>query len=166
MTLDTNRTFKLTKIVKIFNVKRHFIINLVETGIIKPLVDAKGRGKSRQYSYNNLLEIGIFIYLNKLDLSYEMARRVLNEISDMLKYHPKEKIETIPYISVLGFLNGKIDITASVELFPDVLSPEHFLSNRIADMLRRKKVTSIADFAYYFVLDVRNISSYINSQIE
>lgn len=171
--LGPNRTFKLTDIVKIFDVKRHFIINLVETGVIKPLIDAKGRGKSRRYSYNNILEIGIFIYLNKLDLSYEMARRVLNKLSEAIKNHPKRTIETVPYIGVFGFLNGKIKIDINIigsrhidfESFVKESLPGHYLMGHISTMIEEKKV-NIHDFAYYFILDVRNISSYIHSRIE
>jgi hypothetical protein len=138
---------------------------LVEKGIIKPLVDAKGRGKSRIYSYKNLLEIGIFIYLNKLDLSYKMAGRVLSKLGDMIEYHPKEIIETMPYICVLGYLDGEIDITAMVELFPDEFSPEDFLSRRVREEIKSKEDISLADFAYYFIVDVRNITAYINRKI-
>ena len=159
-------TYKLSEITRIFDIKRHFVIHLVEKGIIEPLLDVKGRGKSRLYSYNNLVEIGIFVYLNKLNLSYEMAARVLNNISKHIKYHTEETIETMPYICVLGFLGGGMDITAVVELFPDKLSPEAFLAKRIKNVIEeRDDITRIDDFAYYFVLDVKNIVSYINYRI-
>lgn len=164
--LDLQKTYKLSEITRIFDIKRHFVIHLVEKGIIEPLVDVKGRGKSRLYSYNNLVEIGIFVYLNKLDLSYEMASSILRNISKHIKYHTEEVLETMPYICVLGFLGGGMDITAVADLFPDKLSPEAFLSKMIKDVIgERDDITSVDDFAYYFVLDVKNIVSYINYRI-
>ena len=187
--MDLSKTFKLSEITKIFDIKRHFVIHLVEKGIIKPLVDVKGRGKSRLYSLKNLIEIGIFIYLTKLDLSYEMASRVLSVLkhltwietndpgSPLMKYveaHEDQTVATkqvaesakiVPYISVLGFLNGKIDISVAIELYPDETTPENFLSKRIKEVIAEKKVKSIADLAYYFIVDVKNIVSYIYSRI-
>lgn len=163
--LDLQTTYKLSEITRIFEIKRHFVIHLVEKGIIEPLVDVKGRGKSRLYSYNNLVEIGIFIYLNNLNLSYEMATRILNNISKHIKHHTEETIETMPYICVLGFLDGGMDITVTepTRFFSDKLSPEAFLSKMIKNAIEeRDDITSIDDFAYYFVLDVKNIVSYIN----
>ena len=84
--MSAERTFTLSDIVKIYNVRRHFVIHLVEKGIVKPLVDAKGRGKSRRYSYSNALEIGIFLHLNALNISHEQAHSILGSVSTSAKW--------------------------------------------------------------------------------
>ena len=71
----------------------------------------------------------------------------------------------MPYVCVIGFLNGEMDICAGGEFFPDKLSPEGFLSRRIKDVLEIRKSKSIDDLAYYFILDVKNIVYYINNRI-
>jgi DNA-binding transcriptional MerR regulator len=157
--LDLKRTYKLNEITQLFDIKRHFIIHLVEKGIIEPLVDAKGRGKSRIYSYKNLIEIGIFIYLNKLDLSYEMAGRVISKLKKAIKHYSKETIETMPYISILGGLDGRINISLTKIPIDTPHSPKDFL------VRPSKKDISSGEFAYYFVIDIRNIITYINRKI-
>lgn len=158
-----NKTFKLSDITKIFNIKRHFVIHLVETGIIKPFKDAKGRGKSRIYSYKNLIQIGIFIHLNKLELSYEMIRNVLVEVDNLMKYHTNS-IETFTYICVLGFLNGEIHMYGRYDLFPNETLPEEFLSKCVNDHIKEKGIKKNT-FAYYFILDLANIKAYIDSKV-
>lgn len=155
------RTFKLNEIVKIFDVKQHFVINLVQTGIIKPLKNARGRGKSRHYSYVNLIEIGVFIHLNQLNLSYAMATRILNSLHDIWEVDPK----TISYICVLGFLNGELYPLARTNLFPDKISPEEAVKFLIKSAMEEKKGVNQADFSYYFIIDVKNIVNYINKRI-
>lgn len=158
--MDTNKTFKLTEIVKIFNIKRHFVIHLVERDIIKPLLDMKGRGKSRVYSYKNLIEIGIFIYLNKLDLSYEMANRILKIVSEYLENYPKYPV---PYIKVVGLLDGEIEISSTTEsnLHKLLLTHGIFIDRDKKFVRKGKDVV-----AYCFILNIGGIISYINSKIE
>ena len=159
--MPLEKTFKLSEITRILRIKKHFVIHLVEMGIVKPLLDVKGRGKSRVYSYRNLIEIGIFVHLTQSALPYEIVRRVTNKLGDLLKDYPRETIETIPYISVLGLLDGRIQITAAVELFPDTLSPEDFLRKQVHDEMKEKGLKA-SDFSYYFIIDVKNISRSID----
>lgn len=164
MKLDEKRTFKLNEITKLFDIKRHFVIHLVEMGIITPLFDVRGRGKSRIYSYKNLLEIGIFIYLTHLRLSYEIARYILGQMSEFLKGYSKSDSFVTPYICVLGFLDGKSKIHFSFDVRRDTLSPQDFLSRLIQEEIKNKDI-KLSDFAYYFIIDIKNIRYLIDSKI-
>jgi len=162
--LYKNKTFKLTEITKIFHVNRHFIIHLVEVGIIKPVVDRRGRGKSRSYSYINLIEIGIFIYLKKLDISYDRARKLLLTLRDYLIEH----VDMLSYVSEIGYLSGGEPMGyIDLDFQADKLTPEDFLKKAITAEMRTPTDKGIkkSDFAYYFILDVRNIIAYIDSEI-
>ena len=157
--LDLQKTYKLSEIIKIFDIKRHFIIHLVEKKIIKPLVDAKGRGKSRIYSYRNLVEIGIFIYLNKLEVSYNIAKQILLGI----KAHDSDRWEWLSYISIIGFINGEYFLSINIARGPEAItiSPGECLALDMEGEVSRKK----EDYAYYFILDVKNIVAFINEKI-
>jgi DNA-binding transcriptional MerR regulator len=157
----TERTFKLTEITRIFGVKQHFIIHLVETGIIKPLEDVKGRGKSRIYSYTNLVEIGVFTYLNQLHISYDKAKNILGLMHEYLEVSP----QNIHYVSVIGFLSRKPETEIYVTLNPKKLSAGEYLTQSIARLNKSTFITE-SDFVYYFVIDVRNIINSINVSIE
>lgn len=163
--MDADRTFKLSEITKIFNVKRHFIIRLVETGIIKPFQDAKGRGKSRAYSYENLIEIGIFIHLNKLDLSHEMASLVLSLARRFGGSFAKDE-KGVVYICITGFVRGEMKVQASLGFFDGGHEePGEYLMHVQDAAIKSNQDIKENDFASYFILDVRNIRKYVNSRI-
>jgi hypothetical protein len=158
-----DRVFKLTEITKIFNINRHFVIHLVETQVILPLKDIKGRGQSRSYSYVNVLEIGIFIYLKKLDISHDRAGQILAALRPYLP----GPINVLSYISIIGFLDEtKPQSYIDVDIRHN-LSLEQFLKKAIKVNREMKLDRGILgdDFAYYFILDVRNIIRYIDSKI-
>lgn len=169
--LDWTKTFKLSEITKIFPVKRHFVIHLVEKKRIKPKVDAKGRGKSRLYSYRNLIEIGIFLYLTKIDMSHDKASEIMKLMVEFyfdapIGYKASEGdflstaavpsfdsfikyVNHLPYFCVLGLLNGDIESFVPDNKFYDRLS---FWFDK-------------SDYAFYYIVDVKNIVSYINARI-
>lgn len=162
--MDKTKTFKLSEITKIFGVKRHFIIHLVEAGIIKPLMDAKGRGKSRKYSYENLIQIGVFIYLNKLKLSYGMAKSILSHL-----YGPpfggQTAAEMVIYICVIGLASGEMKVDVCMGHIRGESEPGEYLADRIQWKAHKDKSIRKEDFVYYYILDVHNIRNYIDSMI-
>lgn len=161
--MNTNKTFKLVDITKLFNIKRHFVIHLVEKRIIQPLQDARGRGKSRTYSYRNLIEIGIFIYLNKLELSYKIAREILLSIKAL----ESSRLERISYISVIGLINGDyfLSVRSARGSKAKTISPEECLILDIKGKLSDGKDNKKEGFAYYFIIDVKNIIAFVNERI-
>ena len=168
-----NRTFKLTEITRIFDIKQHFVIHLVETGVIKPLEDARGRGKSRHYSYLNLVEIGIFIQLTKLKISHTAAAQLIEAIRGISRGEPKT-IEKIPYIHIMGLLNGEKTITFPFPFSQDRESSpgkslDEFIKAELikieGDELLKQKRLQRTDFSYYFILDIKNIIAHINERI-
>ena len=54
---------------------------LVEQKIIIPLVDIDGRGKSREYSHDNLFELNFFKYLNSCGLSHAYSKKILKDVT-------------------------------------------------------------------------------------
>jgi len=186
--LRENRTFKLNEIVKIFDINRHFVINLVERRIIKPLQDAKGRGKVRLYSYINVLQIGIFLYLIKFELSYYKARTILSVVQRMFE---RGTLEGLFYIAIVGFVKEKFAkikpmdyerhdprivpvladyYTGDSELGPygvyDDISPQEALDRTIQYILKANPDMPKDHFAQYFILNLRNIRNYIDSRID
>lgn len=168
-----NRAFKLAEIIKIFDIKQHFVIHLVETGVIKPLEDARGRGKSRRYSYLNLVEIGIFTQLTKLKISHVAAAQLIEAIRGISMSEPRT-IKKIPYIHVMGLLAGEKIITFPLPFSQDRESSpgkslDEFIKAELikteGDELLKQKKRQRTDFSYYFILDVKNIIAYINERI-
>lgn len=154
-----DRTFNLTDIVRILDVKRHFVIHLVETGIIKPLQDVRGRGKSREYSFKNLIEIGIFFHLSRMGLAYETIRMILEKFNKFIE-SCRQPIDALYYISILGYVEpaNRISITDYWRLDEETqkISPEEFLAQSIqreAEEFGSKR----EDFSFYLILDVSNI---------
>ena len=165
------RTFKLSEVSKIFNIKRHFVIRLVETGVIKPFEDIRGRGKSRQYSYENLIEIGIFLHLNRLKISHAMAASIVQYFRDnwggfQLDEALKDILESISYISVFGFLNGETQTLAKIDLYPPRVTPEEAIRFLVKSTIEEGRGINKQSFAYYFLVDVKNIVDYVNKRIE
>ena len=189
--MQKERTFKLNEIVKIFGIHRHFVIHLVEKRTIKPLQDAKGRGKVRIYSYVNVLQIGIFLYLIKFDLSYYKASAILRIVKRMFE---RGTLGGLFYVVVVGFVKekfGRIEPMNygykpgddrhivpvlvdyydgdSSELGPygvyDDISPEEALDRTIQYILKANPNMSKDHFAQYFILDIRNIKDHIDSKI-
>lgn len=183
--LDREETFNLTEIVKIFegHINRHFVIHLVERKIIAPLRDVKGRGKSRKYSYQNLLQIGVFIYLTKFKLSYEKAMTILAAIENEYGL-----LEDVFYVCVIGFLGHteevylygdsedrtKVRLVAIDDLLSDHIdfsdykniSPiEEGFIPIINYLLKKEPEMKDKNFAYCFILNIRNIQRYLDSRI-
>lgn len=51
-----------------------------ERDIVVPVIDEAGRGRSVYYSYENLLELMVFRYLLRQDITFIRARRTLEDI--------------------------------------------------------------------------------------
>jgi len=179
--MENERSFRLKEIVKIFGISRHLVINLVQRRILKPLKDARGRGSSRLYSYSNLVQLGVFLHLTKLNISYGRASQLLSIIKSM---EGRGSLEGLHYIGVVGFTTGE---SQEVNVFRDY-TPEEALSATIkfftiptTDAISRTEhnvpvmapspieiKTSIKKdrMSYYFLVDVKNIKKYIDSKIQ
>jgi DNA-binding transcriptional MerR regulator len=186
-----DRIFKLSELSRIFGVNRHLIINLVERGIISPLEDATGRGRSRLYSYANVVQIGIFLQLTKLNLSYSRASHLLSIVKSMIA---RESFEGLHYICVVGFVGGESQELNIFESPGKKISPEEALAavkswfstpgidpikeveKQIKEGEKQIKVmaptpvelkSSIPEtsFSSFFLLNVRNIQEEIDSRI-
>jgi len=177
------KIFKPAEVAAIFefeNVNRHFFIHLAETKVIRPMRDSRGRGKSREYSYLNLLEIGIFIYLTKFKVSYEKASMTLSIIKKSF-----DLLADVLHVVVIGFVGGRAEdiyIRGSgsggkVEYaripggkdgpgFDMMGMPIMPTLIRTIDFYLEKEPKAAAQgFAYCFVLNVRNIRHYVDERI-
>ena len=182
--MHKDRTFKLSELSRIFGVNRHLIINLVERGIIRPLEDAIGRGRSRLYSYANVLQIGIFLQLTNLNLSYSRASHLLSIVKSMIA---RESFEGLYYICVVGFVGGESQELNIFQSPEKKIDPEEALAairswfstpgiDPIKEVQKQIKVMaptpvelksaiSETSFSYFFLLNVRNIQEEIDSRI-
>jgi len=182
--MEEDRVFRLTEIVKIFGINRHLVINLVQRRILKPLKDVRGRGKSRLYSYANLVQLGVFLHLTKLSISYGRASQLLGIIRSM---ENRGTLKELHYICVVGFTTGEYQEVNVFGDYEEKILPEKALSlvikyftgggrDPIKDM--EAKITVMAPslseiksgikenwMSYYFVVNVKNIKRYIDSKI-
>lgn len=159
------RQFRLSNILKAFNLKKNFILNLVSSGIVKPFRDVKGRGGTRVYSYWNLMQIVLFSYLVKLGISYSQAKSVLEHLEEFIMGEIKY-FRLILHIIIAGFVDGEskigvvtynpgdaIDTSPGITLngFIDKLENEHLDPKRIS---------------FFYILSVRSIKQYVDERIK
>lgn len=81
--LSVFREYKPTEVIRILGLKHHHVVNLVEKGIIKPVIEVSGRGHSRIYSYKNLFEISFFYHLVRRGYGHNSARNILNSLGTL-----------------------------------------------------------------------------------
>ncbi len=87
----THRRYKSTEIQKRLHVPKSVLNNWLNAGIVVPFEDAKGRGKSRDFSFQNLLEILICRELWLLELPPRVYGYILADIpwEEVLKDDPE-----------------------------------------------------------------------------
>ena len=159
-----DRIFRLGEIVKIFGCKPHIVIHLIELGLIIPFENVKGRGKSRGYSFKNVVEIGIFLLLNKLNISHERIRVILRSIDEYTGFH----CENLTFLSVIGMFDpGPEFVSLHINTWSKEgkeATPQEFLKRSVASWKKDKHVTD-DDFALYVVLELRNVIKNILTKI-
>jgi len=74
------REYRTIEIQRRVHVPKAALNNWINAGIIKPLEDERGRGKSRNFSYQNLLEILVCRELWLLNVPPRVYRPILVEI--------------------------------------------------------------------------------------
>ena len=82
------------EISKIFKCNRQQIIHLVERGIVTPLIDARGRGKVRIYSEQNIKQIKAAKNLIECGTPYRDIYDILkrwNNIDELIEQTEKYK---------------------------------------------------------------------------
>ncbi len=67
---------------EILGLGRHQVIHLVETGIIKPLKDVRGRGRVRKYSEHNLKQLTAVKILMDCKIPHREIGDILREWND------------------------------------------------------------------------------------
>jgi len=176
------KIFKPAEVAAIFefeNVNRHFFIHLAERKVIRPMRDSRGRGKSREYSYLNLLEIGIFIYLTRFKVSYEKASMTLSIIKANF-----DLLGGVLHVVIIGFVGGRAEDIyirgrsgsgGKVEYAripgekdgPDMLGMPIMptIMQTIDFYLEKEPKAAAQGFAYCFVLNVRNIRHYVDERV-
>ncbi len=170
------------KIAKMFNINRHFILHLVDTGIIKPVYDVRGRGKVRLYSYVNLIEIGLFIQLTKLNLSHNKISILLDMARGMAE---AGSLEAVVYLGVIARTDGTsfgICVYGEFEILPEdaLKTIRTYFSSRGTWVTRKGRplklialpLTEVTpgfinkeEYSYLFLVSVRNIKRDIDSKI-
>ena len=106
-------TLTLGQIQKILDTPQHTLIHLCEKGVITPdISDTEGRGKSRLFSLENLMEFAIVLHIRKFKIPVLTAKAiiiVLKKIENRVK-------KQVPGFSMLNV--GKkdhMDLTVYVE---------------------------------------------------
>ena len=77
--------FTLKVAEQIFKVPQHRIIHLCETEVVKPVVDAKGRGSVRRFSRDNLFVLAVALTLQDMGLLTEQ----MGLVRDLFDWFPK-----------------------------------------------------------------------------
>ena len=159
-----DRIFRLNEVVKIFGCKPHTIIHLIELGLIVPFENVKGRGKSRGYSFKNIVEIGIFLSLNKLSIAYERIRQILRSFDEFDIHY-----ENFTFLSVVGMFDpGPEFVSLDINMLSKEgkeATPQEFLKRSINQRKKDRDVTD-DDFALYVILELRNLIRHIITKIE
>jgi len=75
--------FYTDQVIKITGLSQRKIIEWVEKGLIVPLVDARGAGSRREYSYSNLIEFGIIKILFDIGQSVHMIKSMMRKLRDV-----------------------------------------------------------------------------------
>jgi DNA-binding transcriptional MerR regulator len=177
--IDRARLFRVSEIVRLFGISRHFISWLVQTRIIVPFQDTKGRGRAKLFSYGNLLEIATFIHLNGLGWSHEAIRGILKAVSKEIEYR-----DGYGQVILYRYTDGQIEIGIGRMTDPlkslDRLYPDPSMLSEIGtfDLIYSQKPplemeigkTTIRqsggdDVACFVAVDGNNIRAYLDSKI-
>ncbi len=96
--------FTLKVAEQIFKVPQHRIIHLCETGVVKPVVDAKGRGSVRRFRRDNLFVLALALRLQDMGLLTEQISIVGEAFLWMTKMKVLQK--TIAEIGLVGAIES------------------------------------------------------------
>jgi hypothetical protein len=80
--------FTLKVAEQIFKVPQHRLIHLCETGVVEPVVDAKGRGSVRRFSRDNLFVLALALRLQDMGLMTEQ----MGPVKDLFDWLPRMRI--------------------------------------------------------------------------
>ena len=96
--------FTLKVAEQIFKVPQHRLIDLCETGVVEPVVDAKGRGSVRRFSRDNLFVLALALRLQDMGLLTEQIFIVGEAFRWMTKMKVLQK--TITEIGLVGVIEA------------------------------------------------------------
>jgi DNA-binding transcriptional MerR regulator len=74
------RTYRTMEIQELTGVPKDQIVYWARTNVFEPYEDVRGRGKSRQYSWENLIEIMICRELNRVGIGPELMAKILSHL--------------------------------------------------------------------------------------
>ena len=96
--------FTLNVAEQIFKVPQHRIIHLCETGVVKPVVDARGRGSVRRFSRDNFFVLALALRLQDMGLLAEQIVLVGDALRWMTKMRALQK--EIAEIGLIGVIEA------------------------------------------------------------
>lgn len=161
------KTYSTSDVAMIFQVKKSVVIGLVEDAVILPIRDARGRGTARAYNFDDLIQIAISLILKDFDMSNERIKNILNQIRIPTNDNKHWRLrEEILYADFIKLANGKIREGSRRGISDTITSPGNYLDERIRDITSLKEDNiKKSDLLFYFLLDMRNITDYVNNAI-
>lgn len=159
-----DKTFRPTEVCKALDIKKNFLISIVEKGVITPFQDAKGRGNRRLYSFRNVVEVGLFVYLTKLPLPHSMAARILQDIREYVD--TTLSFEGLSYVLITGRLSGEVDMWGEPRsLNKERDRPGAFLTQYLDAEARMRPDVSHSDYCFYYIFDVANVIEFVKKRV-
>lgn len=77
-----NELFTNSDAINILEMPQRQIINLTEKSVVIPVVEARGAGSKRGYSYTNLLEFALASKLFEIDFGIHLVRKILSSLRE------------------------------------------------------------------------------------
>jgi hypothetical protein len=158
--------FRLSEIVQNFKIKKSFILNLVNLGIIKPFRDVKGRGRVRGYSFWNVMQVLLFASLAQMEVSYSAAKDILESLEVSL-IDDADFIRLISTLQIIGFMDGRkliridfFDPTEEKAATPSGVAPPCSAYELAEYNLKAELIT------FMYLLDVRNVRLYAQDRLK
>lgn len=168
-------TFTHTDILFIYpEVKARTLITWSERALIQPLQDAAGRGSSREYSYINLIEIGIISELYRYGLPFSTIKILMN--NERMKRIFRDKTwDTVFWISN-GVTGGATKLEPSVRFarVDDFLknggamtmgTGDYSLKEKSSDMGRKGKTLTHFN-ASAIIINISALKNYVDSRLK
>lgn len=152
--------FTHSDVLKIFPwLKARTIISWAERELIRPVLDASGRGSSRVYSYVNIMEIGIVSELLHYGIPFLLIQATMRHkgIQAILK---NKRWNSIIWIDRELFReNLPMDKTASFSSRYGVVPVEEFVRKGGKLIMRSRDVTSA------IVININSLKGFIDVRI-
>ena len=159
-TKNQENSLTLGQIQDILNTPQHVLIHLCEKGVITPdFFDTDGRGRSRQFSRQNLLEFAIALHIRKFQIPVVAVKAVIA----LLRKFEKKVQEKVDNFSLLNINKTHPKFIVYVEEGEDLIFS---LKTKNNSLLLKCPIASIEQKKSIHFVTLSKLSNDCNSRLE